>query len=98
MQVVTANRLADGVVVFLTADGGWSEQIGESAVAAGKEEAAALLALGETAERQQRVVAPYLIEVECVDGRVARAKRFRERIRALGPTVRDDLGKQAMRV
>ena len=95
MQMVTANRLADGVVVFLAADGDWLERIEDGAVAAGKEEAAALLAQAERTERERRVVAPYLIEVECAGGRVTGAKRLRERIRAAGPTTRLDLGKQA---
>ena len=96
MQVVTANRLADGVVVFLAADGAWSEWIEASRVAANAAEAAALLARGEEDERARRVVAPYLIEIERgADGRAIRAKRLRERIRAAGPTTRLDLGKQA---
>ena len=31
-DVITANRLTDGVVVFQTADGGWSEDFNRAAV------------------------------------------------------------------
>ena len=33
-RIVTANRLRDGLVVFLSADGAWSERIGDAAAAA----------------------------------------------------------------
>jgi hypothetical protein len=94
IQVVTANRLADGVVVYLSGDNEWSERIGDSRVASDKTAAEALLAQGERAVVERRVVAPYLIDVEATSqGLVPRA--YRERIRALGPSIRLDLGKQA---
>ena len=46
------------------------------------------------AESRQEVVDPYLIEVVVGDARV-RPVETRERIRATGPTVRKDLGRQA---
>ena len=44
LQVVTANRLEDGLVVFLTSDGSWSENINDARTAEDKEAANALLA------------------------------------------------------
>ncbi len=93
-RIVTANRLSDGLVVYLNG-AGWSERI-EDARIAGDDASAHLLAEAEAPEQAIRVVGPYLIEVAC-EGAVPRPVSHREAIRALGPTVRPDLGKQAER-
>ncbi|MDJ0928393.1 MAG: DUF2849 domain-containing protein [Gammaproteobacteria bacterium] len=85
-QVLTANRLGDGQVVFLTADGNWSTAIGDSLVAADDAFAEELLALGQRAERECEVIGPYLIEVRQEAGTIE-AVAIREAIRANGPTV-----------
>jgi Protein of unknown function (DUF2849) len=89
LQMLTANRLTDGTVVFRAADGRWVEQVAEGHVV---EEAAApaLLKEGEAAVARAEVVGPYLIDVALADGRPV-PLRYRERIRADGPSV----GKQA---
>ncbi len=94
LKVLTANRLRDGLVVYLAPDGSWSERIGEARIGAGEAASAELEAGAAAAVAAQRVVAPYLIEVSDEDG-VIRALRYREEIRALGPTVRPELGTQA---
>ncbi len=96
VQVVTANRLDDGAVVYLAKDGAWSDRIAGGRLAEGKEEGAVLLAAAEESVAEQTVVAPYLIDVVVEDGSPS-AVRFKERIRANGPPVRPDLGKQATR-
>ena len=93
-QVLTANRLRDGEVVFLTRTGAWSENIDEAVLAVEKEAAAALEARGAEAVKQTLITGPYLFDAVRLNGRV-RASHIRERIRTLGPTVRADLGKQA---
>ncbi|MFQ5775006.1 MAG: DUF2849 domain-containing protein [Kiloniellaceae bacterium] len=95
-KVVTANRLNDGVVVYLDPAGGWSEWIEEARIAHGPEESAELMTLAERADQATRVVGPYLMEVIEDAGRPRPASN-REIIRAKGPTVRTDLGKQALR-
>ncbi len=85
-QAVTANRLADGAVVFLTAAGAWSENAGDSAVAADAAAAADLLRAAEAAERGNHVVHPYLIEIEAGGGAPVPV-RYREKIRAAGPSI-----------
>jgi len=99
-QVVIANRLSDGLVVFLAAAPGarrgeWKLRLDEASIASEKARAEELLALGLAAARDEhRVIDPYLIDVE----RTAEGLRptvYRERIRCQGPTVRMDLGKQA---
>lgn len=84
-QIVTANHLASGDVVYLTASNLWTREIGEAAIARDADSAAPLLAFAEAEAKQNIVVAPYLIPV---DTSVAPPLpiQFRERIRAQGPT------------
>ena len=84
MQVVTANRLRDGAVVYCSATG-WTIALADARLADGAE-ADALLAAAQAAPKPLPVVAPYLIEVAVTDG-VPRPLSLRERIRAAGPTV-----------
>ena len=93
-QIVTANRLTDGRVVYFDLDGGWSEEAVSVAIARDKGEAAALLARAQADALANRVVEPYLIDVE-EDGGGLHPRRYRERLRAAGPSVRLDHGKQA---
>lgn len=92
-QVVIANRLADGLVVFLGSSG-WVETIDRALVARSQSEAEALEARGKASEARQEVVDPYCIDVR-EEGSTLVPDRYREAIRARGPTVRTDLGKQA---
>ena len=85
MRILTANRLADGRVVYLGA-GGWSRDLAAASRARDDREAALLDAKGRRAAAENHVTDPYLIEL--ADGIPVRR---RERIRALGPTVRADL-------
>ena len=93
-QLVTANRLRDGIAVFLTRSGAWSEKIDEAALALEPQAAAALEARAKDDEKATLVTGSYLIDAERREGRI-RAAHIRERMRPLGPTVRLDLGKQA---
>jgi hypothetical protein len=81
--VVTANRLADGAVIYRTADGQWTTELAAAAVVTTSEAATALLA-GARAD-QVRIVDPYVAPVE-FGGAGARPGNLRERIRAAGPT------------
>ena len=98
-QVVIASRLSDGLVVFLSteADGHaqWVLRLEGATVGETDEQAAELLSLAEAdAGSRHEAVDPYLIEVEKADGQL-RPTKYREVIRCLGPTIRQDLGKQA---
>ncbi len=94
LQVVIANRLRDGIVVFLGNEKKWFERVEDCSPAADGEAAADLLSIGEAAVANQEVVGAELIEVEDRAG-VLTPTKMREAIRAKGPTVRMDLGKQA---
>jgi len=93
-DVVTASRLADGVVVFLTAERDWSEDFNRAAVLADAAASVAALARAKEDEEQNLVVDAYVVAVEIRNGHVV-PKALREAIRAAGPTIRRDLGKQA---
>ena len=83
--MVTANRLHDGAVVYLAADDDWTRNV-ESGLAADFNATEQLLAVAEQAAQEQIIVAPYLIEVEVVANSI-RPSRFREQIRAKGPSI-----------
>jgi hypothetical protein len=93
-QVMTANRLRDGDVVFLTRSGEWALAIDNAVLAQEPQAVAALEARAKGDEKTTLVTGAYLFDAERVGGKI-RASHIRERIRAQGPTVRMDLGKQA---
>ncbi|MDG2495575.1 MAG: DUF2849 domain-containing protein [Alphaproteobacteria bacterium] len=93
-QAVTANRLSDGEVVYLTADNQWAETFPAADIADGGAAGEALLARALPADFELHVLEPYLFEV-LQDGAHFKPASVREIIRAAGPTVRLDLGKQA---
>ena len=93
-QVVTANRLHDGQVVYLAPNEGWSDRLADAAVADGAEAASALLATAERDVGRRIVVGPYLFDV-IVEAGAVRPLGQRETIRAKGPSVRPALGYQA---
>jgi hypothetical protein len=85
-QIVIANRLNDGLVVFLREDGKWVESIEAGTVADDEAAAQRLLKIAGAAEANSEVIDPYLIEIDERDGQ-RRPTAFREAIRASGPTV-----------
>lgn len=88
-QIVTANDLISGDVVFRTADGAWARDVNAAGVLADKAaaEAAHAAALGDV--KAAVVVDVALIDVTAAEGKVVPVK-LRERIRAFGPTVKAD--------
>ena len=82
ISVLTANRLDDGIVVFLDFEGAWSESIAEAVVARDPDEVRALEDRGAYDAAHNLVVEPYLVEVREDAGRLtpdplprARARR-----------------------
>jgi hypothetical protein len=84
VKILTGNDLKSGAVTWWTGQG-WSLRV-EDAADAG--DAADAIAATENAAR--RVVSPYVIDGEVVNG-TPRPAHIKDRIRALGPTVRLDL-------
>ncbi|MEX0808396.1 MAG: DUF2849 domain-containing protein [Dongiaceae bacterium] len=93
-KVFNANDILSGRVVYLAADGHWSERIGDAAIVQSPDDEARLQAIADTAFAERRVVDVYAIEVAIEDGQT-RPLVYRERLRAEGPSIRLDLGKQS---
>lgn len=94
--VLTANDLLDGHVVYRTPDASWSSKHADARIFESETDAAEALAGAEP----HLVVGPYLTEIVAPPSADAVALgaapvRYREAVRALGPTMRRDLGKQA---
>jgi hypothetical protein len=92
-QILTANRLRDGEVVYWKG-GSWVTALVEAEIFAEKPAAEAALKAADRAVADRLVVNPYLFEIRREQG-VVRPIEEREIIRAAGPTVRLDLGKQS---
>jgi Protein of unknown function (DUF2849) len=93
-KVMTANRLRDGDVVFLTRSGSWDLNIDAAVLALEPQAIAAIEARAADDVSANLVTGQYLVDAERIDGNI-RALHIRERIRTLGPTVHMDHGKQA---
>src|SRR5215831_9491688 len=90
-QMIIANRLIDGAVVFLDAGETWTTAIAAGVVIDDEAEAQRLHAVAKRLEARCEVIDPLLIQVKVESGTV-RPVEIREVIRAFGPTVRTDLG------
>ena len=84
-DVVTANRLLDGIVVYLAKDGGWTEELDDARLAETEDETKVLEAEAAKAVADRIVVAVYPMPVEVENGHV-HALSVRERIRAAHKT------------
>ena len=85
-KAITANRLGDGRVVFLGEAGKWVERFDEASFFADGPALESALLYAQAAHDSRIVVEPYAIDVLTEGGQSAPV-RFRERIRALGPSV-----------
>ena len=85
MKIVTGNDLKSGAVTWWTGID-WSIHI-EDAVDAGEQAEA----IAKREEAARRVNAPYVIDGEKDADGTPRPTHIKDRIRALGPTVRPDL-------
>lgn len=97
-QMVTANRLTDGLVVYLAKNGDWATAFSEAVVLADDTEAETAMATANEAAKQQKIVGPYLIDV-LLEGSTPKPTSTRERIRAdRKPTVIADVGSWTGRI
>ena len=85
LQIATANRLRDGAVVFLAADGSWSTSLVDAEVARTAADAERLVAISNR-DAATVIVGPALIAVTDHGG-VIEPVDLRERIRANGLTI-----------
>lgn len=95
LQVLTANLLNEGMVVFLGRDEAWSSRLDVAQVAHSDTEIERLEAKGLSAVRANLVVDPYLVEVKETDGSLVPVAH-RERLRStLRPTITFGTGANA---
>ena len=93
VKALTANLLVEGDVVFW-GKGGWREQFADADLMT--DPAVADAALDAAKAKVTELVDPYLIDVRIeADGSPVPIS-FRERVRALGPTIHPDMGKQVV--
>lgn len=90
MRMIIANRLTDGLVVFYTADGGWTTDIADGVLLTDEATEQAKLEAAKADETNCVVIDPNLIDVT-VDDEMPRPVAIREAIRAFGPTVATEL-------
>jgi hypothetical protein len=86
MKIVTANRLSDGAVVFLSAQG-WVTSIARSAVLSAPDALEAALVSAKRAIANREVIDANAVDVTLDANALPVPVRLRERIRAFGPTV-----------
>lgn len=86
LQIVTANRLIDGVVVYLNAGDIWSPWIADARTLDNEESADTALTQAHASVGRNEVVDPYLIDV-VQEAQTIKPTRYRETIRAKGPSI-----------
>ena len=84
-SIVTANRTWDGVVIYRTAQQGWSADLSDAAIVRTSDEARALLA--ESVADDVGAVGAYIAPVEVRGGGQIKPGNLRERIRSAGVTI-----------
>lgn len=84
-SVVTANRTWDGIVIWRTADKGWSADLSDAAIVHTPDDARALLA--ESVADDVGAIGPYIAPVDIEDSGKIKPGNLREHIRSAGVTI-----------
>lgn len=84
MRILTGNDLKSGAVTWWTGND-WSNHVEDAIDVTGNE-----VEIARREEASRRVNVPYAIDAELHEGK-PRPSHIKDRIRALGPTVRPDL-------
>jgi hypothetical protein len=95
VKIATANRLTDGLVVFLSTTGHWIGEIENARTASTVDEETALKLMLETSS--SLVVGPYVIDAEFRDDRPY-PTRYREWLRVNGPSVETQISEETSNV
>ena len=91
VQAITANRLDTGEVVFRAGEA-WRPRLADAELYATPQ--AAESAVARAKAEALVVIDPYLIDLR-LEGDLPIPLSYRERVRALGPTIHPEMGKQA---
>ncbi len=93
-QAITGNRLADGEVVYFSQTGEWETDFLKAEIMDGEEAVGTRLKQAMPHDIELKVIGIYPFEVKQEAAGFSPIS-VRETIRAAGPTIRKDLGKQA---
>ena len=84
-SMVTANRTRDGVVIYRTAQQGWSAKLSDAAIVRNSDDARSLLS--EATSDDVGAIGAYIAPVEIKDSGEIRPGNLREQIRSQGLTI-----------
>jgi hypothetical protein len=84
-SMVTANRTRDGIVIYRTAQHGWSARLADAAIVRTSDDARALLV--ESIADDVGAIGAYIAPVEIKDGGEIKPGNLREHIRSEGLTI-----------
>ena len=84
-SMVTANRTRDGIVIYRTAQHGWSSRLADAAIVRTSDDARALLV--ESIADDVGAIGAYIAPVEIKDGGAIKPGNLREHIRSEGLTI-----------
>ena len=84
-SMVTANRTWDGVVIYRTAQQGWSANLADAAIVRTSDEARTLLS--DATADDVGAIGAYIAPVEIKEGGEVKPGNLRERIRSKGLTI-----------
>jgi sulfite reductase (NADPH) hemoprotein beta-component len=88
-EILTANRLYDGDVVYRTVAGDWVADVDAAELIETADRLAAAEAAAQADVKASKILDVVTVPVDVKDGHIV-PKRLRERIRAFGPTVKSD--------
>jgi hypothetical protein len=87
LKVISANGLADGIVVYFVSAGVWTKEIAKAMTFEPESDIAAALLLAKADVKNHLVVDPFEVEVQLSAAEGLEAVSLRNAIRAKGPTV-----------
>jgi hypothetical protein len=86
-QVITANRLSDGVVVYFVQNGAWTAELDQANCFASTSELEAGLSLAKADEKRNLIVDPFAVDLKATNEKTLEPVSLRNAIRAKGPTI-----------
>jgi hypothetical protein len=86
LKIISANRLTDGLVVYLISEGVWTADISQAKGFVSDNEVDSALQIAKADEKRNLMLDPFAVEVEAIDNGYEPLSR-RNSIRAKGPTI-----------
>jgi hypothetical protein len=87
LQIISANDLSDGMVVYFVVPGTWTRDIAQAKTFASESDVEAGLALAKGDVKNDLIVDPFAVDVTATASDGLEAVSLRNAIRAKGPTV-----------